>query len=100
MDAATTTSVLLIEDNPEDARLIERLLSGVRRGSYAVESVNDLAQALERLQAGGIHLVLMDLTLPDSQGIDTLRTVVELVPELPIVVLMDQEDDAQATLAL
>lgn len=87
---------LLIEDDAEDALLISRFLdsddgSGLR---LAVEEAATLQAGLARLDKGGIDLVLTDLTLPDSRGLETVRTVLARFPNVPVVVLTGMSDDS------
>src|SRR5215471_11197345 len=63
--------VLLVEDNPGDSRLIQLMLEDAGDGLFNVETVDHLEAALNRLTGGGIGLVLSDLSLPDSQGLET-----------------------------
>ena len=65
-------NLLLIEDNPADAKLIRRMLVDPRVGALQVEWVENLSGGLERLSKGGIVAILTDLGLPDSQGLQTL----------------------------
>jgi len=87
--------VLLVEDNPGDVLLIEETLAE-RPGMYELETAERLAVALERLRAGGIDLVLLDLTLPDSEGVGTFTSVHSHVPDVPIIVLTGQSDESLA----
>lgn len=89
-------TLLLIEDNPVDARLIEDALTNVSGTAFQLEWVDRLAEGLERLAAGGIDVVLLDLSLPDSHGLDTFTKVHAQVPEVPILVLTGLEDEATA----
>ena len=68
-------TVLLIEDNPGDARLIAEMLREAQGAGFGLESIERLAPGLERLAQGGIDAVLLDLSLPESQGLDTLLHV-------------------------
>ena len=65
--------VLVVEDDPADARLIRDALTGSEDGPFHVEWVTRLSDALERLGDDVIEAVLLDLTLPDSQGIEALE---------------------------
>jgi DNA-binding response OmpR family regulator len=78
--------ILLIENQPEDAELARRLLL---KGPHPceVEWVENLSLGLERLEKGGIDVVLLDLGLPDSQGLNSVRRVQAQAPKVPIVVL-------------
>ena len=81
------TNVLLIEDNPADAGLIRELLD-----EYRLTCVDRLSEGLERLDAGGVDVVLLDLSLPDSQGVETFVRARDLAPGVPIVVLTGTDD--------
>ena len=85
--------LLLVEDNPKDARLLDLALGETDGISYRLEVASDLAEGMRRLLAGGIHLVLLDLGLPDSQGLDTLVRLVQAVADVPIVVLTGLDDE-------
>lgn len=82
-----TISVLLIEDNPGDRRLIEASLADVSGAAFEILSVDRLATGLQRLAAGGIDVILLDLGLPDSLGLDSFTSVHTNAPDIPIVVL-------------
>ena len=92
--------VLLIEDNPADARLMKETLAGARGAAFELEWAKDLAAGLARLAAGGIELVLVDLSLPDSRGLGTFARVQERVPQLPIIVLTGLDDEETAVQAV
>jgi PAS domain S-box-containing protein len=85
--------VLLIEDNAGDARLIREYLSDEAGADFSVEHVPLLAAGLERLAAGGIDLVLLDLSLPDSPMPDTFRRVHQTAPQVPIIVMSGLDDE-------
>jgi len=90
--ARETIRVLQVEDNPGDARLLcERLLSasGAR---FEVETLDRLAGAAQRLRHPGIDVVLLDLTLPDSQGMETITRLHTDAPDVPIVALSGIDD--------
>jgi DNA-binding response OmpR family regulator len=88
-------SVLLIEDNPDDAVLIEISLSQARV-PCEVKQVDRLSKGLELLKDGGIDVVLLDLGLPDGQGISTFEKAHEQAPDVPIIVLTGHDDDELA----
>jgi sigma-B regulation protein RsbU (phosphoserine phosphatase) len=95
----TTTSVLLIEDNPGDADLVRlRLVEG--QSSVKVNCVNRLADGLASLSRETPSLVLLDLNLPDSHGADTFRRLMEHSPNVPVVVLSGQDDEVLAMKAV
>jgi signal transduction histidine kinase/DNA-binding response OmpR family regulator len=84
--------VLVIEDNPAYVRVLcdtltKRRAAAVKGLSFDVEYAMHLAAGLQRLAAGGIDVVLLDLMLPDSQGLDTLSRLSQQAPDIPVVVL-------------
>ena len=79
--------ILLVEDNPEDVFLLERTLQKSRGTKFDIETVESLRKAISRLQKGGIDVVLLDLSLTDSKGLDTFNALQAEVPEIPIIVL-------------
>lgn len=92
--------VLLLEDDPADARLVDLMLRKAPRTVFAVEICSKLSQAVERIAQGGFNVVLADLSLPDSSGLDTLRALTDAAPDMAVVVLTGNDDDAQAIEAL
>jgi len=85
-------NVLLVEDNSGDAHLIKRLLTKSSATKYAVDSVNRLNAGIERCDQGSVDVVLLDLGLPDSQGLATVATMRAAVPHVPIIVLTGLDD--------
>ena len=85
--------VLLVEDNPENIRLIREMLKEAKPALAALEDAPSLLTAVERLAKGGIDAVLLDLGLPDSQGISTFVELHNHFPRTPIVVLTDVTDE-------
>jgi len=90
------TSVLLIEDDPADARLIQDALADLPDSTFHVEWVCCLANAIERLQSAPVDVILLDLTLPDSQGILAFDQVFAARPEALILVLSTESDEELA----
>lgn len=96
---APSTHVLLIEDNPGDADLVRlRLVEG--NPAVDVSCVNRLADGIASLKQNQPALVLLDLNLPDSQGGETFRKLLESAPDVPVVILSGQDDQALAVKAL
>jgi diguanylate cyclase (GGDEF)-like protein/PAS domain S-box-containing protein len=103
MTDARAPCILLVEDNPADARLVERLLGRVWPTGLQVSRSASVREALERLRHRSFDVVLLDLTLPDT-GVDELgsfRRLRALASELPIVVLtgLDREELALQAIA-
>lgn len=98
--------VLLIEDNPGDVRLIQAMLQEpnvVRGRAYRPvhsEAVERLGLGLERLQQDQFDAVLLDLSLPDAEGLPCVRQVAECAPTVPIVVLSGRDDFGTALRAV
>jgi len=92
--------VLLIEDNPLDARLIREFLADTQGGPYDLEVCERLKSGRERLGQGNLDVVLVDLALPDSQGLATFEKVRDATPSLPILVLTGNDDDTVALAAV
>jgi signal transduction histidine kinase len=89
--------VLLVEDNNDDAVLIEATLSAT---SIEIERAERLSTGLEQLAKGEIDAVLLDLSLPDGYGIDSIGHVRSHAPRVPIVVLTGLDDEEAAVKAV
>lgn len=92
--------VLLVEDNPIDARVVEAVLTRAGRGEFLLEQVGSLAAALDRLGKEPPDVVLLDLSLPDANGLETLHQVRSHAPEVAIVVLTGRDDQSIALQAV
>lgn len=88
--------VLLVEDNPADAAFVRHQLIGYQGRQYHIELVNRLETAVEVLSERPFGVILLDLHLPDAQGMETFVTLNEVVPHLPVIVLTGQSDHDQA----
>jgi PAS domain S-box-containing protein len=88
------THILLIEDNPGDAGILRTLLAETEPGQFTLTHVDRLSQGTTALRKGGIDIVLLDLSLPDSQGFATLIAMHKVAAEIPIVVMTGIEDEA------
>jgi len=91
---------LLVEDNPGDARLIGEYLKEDGPESFNVIQIDNLQQALSEITQNQWDIILMDLGLPDSQGLDTFTKIHTHAPELPIVVLSGLNDQTTAISAV
>ena len=93
-------TVLLIEDNPGDARLIELMLAEDPDSPFRLSCVDRLSRGLEALTAEKPGLVLLDLSLPDSHGLETFDKVYAHSPTVPIIVLTGNDDQMIALSAV
>ncbi|HIG56970.1 MAG TPA: response regulator [Candidatus Latescibacteria bacterium] len=94
--SSMTISVLLVEDNPIHARLLQGLLSDRSDPAFAVEAVDHLEAGIQRLSTGSFDAVLLDLVLPDSQEMATFERVKEAAPDMPVLVLTGLDDEGLA----
>ncbi|MGZ4976583.1 MAG: putative bifunctional diguanylate cyclase/phosphodiesterase [Methylobacter sp.] len=94
----TIAKVLLIEDNPGDAKLVEVLLEADHNTNRHFEliRVGLLSEAFPILEQGGITAILLDLGLPDGNGLDSLTQIYTAALTIPIVVLSAEEDELLA----
>jgi diguanylate cyclase (GGDEF)-like protein/PAS domain S-box-containing protein len=100
MNDYSPTSVLLVEDDPADAALIQAALTGTGSSTFRVEWVTRLADALERLGSERFEVVLLDLSLPDSQGLEAFDQVFQAAPDTLILVLSGLTDEETARQAM
>ncbi|HYL36642.1 MAG TPA: response regulator [Bryobacteraceae bacterium] len=92
--------ILLVEDNPADVRLLLELVRETGAGRVKLEHVRRLDSALEFLGRETCDVILLDLSLPDMQGLETVARVHARAPNVPIVVLTGLDDEALAVRAL
>ncbi len=85
--------ILLVEDSPTQTRIVS---GSLEKTEYELESVGRLTDALERIRGESYGAVLLDLALPDSDGLDTYLRVQEASPTTPIVVLTSTDDEELA----
>jgi len=85
--------LLLIEDNPGDALLIEEMLSEVKGFPFTFDHVPRLSEGLERMASGTVGVALLDLSLPDSHGLETVARARAQSPGVPIVVMTGLDDE-------
>jgi signal transduction histidine kinase/DNA-binding NarL/FixJ family response regulator len=93
---ALPIKVLLVEDNPGDARLLREALAELSSARFELTHVHRLSEALRRVDEDRFEIILLDLSLPDAHGLDTVVWVHGQVPHLPIVVLTGLEDEKLA----
>ena len=90
--------LLLVEDNPSDARLLIQLLKSARAGQTCCEVVHvkRLEEAIAVCQQGMVDAALLDLSLPDSDGLETIIEFKAAIPRIPIIILTGLDDEATA----
>lgn len=91
-----TRILLLVEDNPGDAEMVKDLLAEARGDTFMVMQAPRLGDALRTLESNEVDVVVLDLRLPDSEGVDTVKAVRALRGQVPIVVLTGSDDEELA----
>lgn len=89
----TTIKALLVEDNPGDASLLRLSLRGLST-QVDLQHVECLAAGIARLQADPPEVLLLDLNLPDSRGMETVSSAQQAAPQVPIIVMTSGDDEA------
>jgi pilus assembly protein CpaE len=92
--------VLLVEDNVVNARFAEGLLANVEDQLFQVQCAGTLLAALDLLVRNVFDVALVDLSLPDSNGLETFLTIQRHAPELPIIIVTSLSDEAVALRAV
>ncbi len=85
-------NILLVEDNPGDVRLIREMI-GADSSPFELDTVSRLSLAMDRLKINKYDIMLLDLGLPDSQGIETMQKVRSFAANLPIIILTGLADE-------
>jgi diguanylate cyclase (GGDEF)-like protein/PAS domain S-box-containing protein len=95
-----TVSILLVEDNPGDARLLREMLNEPASYKYDLTHLESMKQAVTHLVTNAVDIILLDLGLPDAQGLGAVRRAHAIAPRVPLVVLTSLDDDSLAFQAL
>jgi len=93
-------NLLLVEDNPADSDLIKEYLEEDQDLKYSVIETQTLTEALELLGRKNIDVVLLDLSLPDSSGLDTVRNLLSDFPMIVLIILTGLKDHQVALQAV
>lgn len=93
-------NILLVEDNAADQFLLEQMLLSSRLRISKIYIVSTIKEAIQSLKTTEINFVLLDLTLPDSFGIDSLKSIRTLIQRIPVIILTGLADDNVAFEAL
>ncbi len=97
MNKTNNIRVLLIEDNPADARLITEMLRDRKGVDFSVETAGRLSDGIKLLShSNDIDVLLLDLSLPDSGGIKTFENILDNAGNLPIIILTGLNDEMLA----
>src|ERR1700723_3419022 len=92
--------LLLVEDNPGDARLLREMLQDPGVHATELTHVASMSAAEEQILERAFDIILLDLGLPDAQGLGAVRRARAAAPRIPLVVLTGSDDEALATQAL
>ncbi|MGI5940454.1 MAG: SpoIIE family protein phosphatase [Thermoleophilia bacterium] len=93
-------NILIVEDNPGDVRLLEEYLADAGLPSMVLLKAVSIVDASRYFEEGPVDVILLDLGLPDGQGIESLRKIRKLAPIAPIIVLTGEADEDLAVEAL
>jgi len=99
-DPLVQIQILLIEDNRAEARLLQERLKQAPSMEVELTHVSRLSEALNQLEEQVFKIILLDLSLPDAQGLESLNPLMEKVPDVPIIVLTNNTDSALAVEAV
>src|SRR3984893_6769558 len=97
---APRTKILLIGNNQPVADSVVAVLAATTDGSFDVQCVRQLSEGLDRLNEKGIDAILLDLALPDSQGIESFDRLFTAAPDVPILILGGNVPEGIAKLAV
>ena len=98
--AETFIRLLLVEDNAGDARLFQEMLNERKPSTFAMTAVGRMTDAVDHLAANVVDVILLDLGLPDAQGLEAVRRAHAAAPRIPLVVLTGSDDESLADQAL
>jgi PAS domain S-box-containing protein len=92
MNAASVLTILVVEDNAGDFLLIQQMLFEIKDFSKTIVHADNLQLAIEATKANHVDVILLDLSLTDSYGIDSFLKLSEIVPQTPILILSGLND--------
>ncbi|MFO8017764.1 MAG: PAS domain S-box protein [Promethearchaeia archaeon] len=98
--ADSEIDIILVEDNPGDIRLVEELLKQARDFKFSFSSIQTLDKGLQKIKNFNFDIILLDLSLPDSRGVTTIRKTQEHANNTPIIVLTGLADEELARQAI
>lgn len=92
--------ILLIEDNPVDVRLIEEMINKLLNNPFNVVQAHTLTDGIQKFNQNKFQVVLLDLFLPDSNGLETLDIMLKKASKIPIIVIAEKDDQFLAIKAI
>jgi diguanylate cyclase (GGDEF)-like protein len=92
--------VLIVEDNPGDAILVREMLRDADPGGFELAHASRLSEGIDRLLAGGLECILLDLSLPDAEGLDALTQIQAVSLDIPVIVFSGRNDERVAVRAV
>ncbi|MFP4350653.1 MAG: response regulator [Thermodesulfobacteriota bacterium] len=95
-----TIEVLVVEDNPDDYFLLEELLTGSEEEKFTLHQEERLENAIAFARAQPVDVAVIDLSLPDSSGLDTFREFHRAFPLIPVVIVTGSKDQESALKAV
>src|ERR1700731_3001636 len=100
MNKKSIKVLLLVEDNPADVRLLREMFREQSSHRTELTQVETMGQAEKNLAGGAVDIILLDLGLPDAQGLESIRRARAVAPHVPVVVLTALDDESMAAQAL
>jgi PAS domain S-box-containing protein len=97
---SASVNILLIEDRSSDVQLVQEMLASVKGFSFTLEHAGQLSTGLQALTRENVDVVLLDLTVPDSRGLETFTRAYAQAPQVPIIVLSGLDDEKLAVQAV
>ena len=91
-DIKTDIPLLLVEDNPVDALILEKMLSHSDQMHFKISVAGTLEKAIQLLHENTFEICLLDLVLPDSEGMPTFLSFIEEAPACPVVIMTGLND--------
>jgi serine phosphatase RsbU (regulator of sigma subunit) len=92
----SVTSILLVEDDPDLAIALGTTFREAENSEFLIEQARSLADAVGRLGSRDTDVVLLDLNLPDSRGLETFSKIQRIAPDLPVIILSGLDDEELA----
>ncbi|MCB9800132.1 MAG: response regulator [Candidatus Omnitrophica bacterium] len=92
--------ILIVDDDEADIELMKELLAEAKFSDKIIEEASTSKDALAKLAQGSIQVILLDLGLPDSSGLETLKKIRDEYPQIPVIIVSTLEDERLANEAV